>query len=278
MKYRFSIITCTKNSAKFVKDTIDSVKSQTFKDYEHVFIDGFSSDGTKEIIEKYQKENPERVKLFQSEPKGITNALNLGVTKSCGEYIIHMNSDDFFDNKEVLKKVNEFLIAQNNPDWIYGKTKCVDADKNEIKTNNCTSFTQFNHNNIYKKQLLKYQNIICHQSVFIKKSIFNQYGEFDEKNIATADYDYWLRIMNKTKWYFFDDIIADFRVHDKSFTSSFNNRQKLDLEINLCQKRHLNILEYRIILPIITLAIANYYSIKNIIWLFRSGKNIYYLK
>ena len=76
---KFSIITCTYNSEKFLKKNIESVKKQNFKDFEHIFIDGFSQGGTINIIKNYQTEFPQRVKLFQVEPKGISHAMNEGI-------------------------------------------------------------------------------------------------------------------------------------------------------------------------------------------------------
>lgn len=82
----FSIITCTYNSEKFLQENIDSVKSQTFKDYEHIFIDGYSTDDTNKIINKYILID-RRSKIFKYPPKGISNAFNLGIKKSLGKYL-----------------------------------------------------------------------------------------------------------------------------------------------------------------------------------------------
>jgi len=91
---KFSIITCTYNSEKYLQENINSVESQIFHNFEHVFIDGNSSDKTIEIIKKYQKKYPHTVKLLQCEPKGISNAMNHGINQSSGQYIIHLHSDD----------------------------------------------------------------------------------------------------------------------------------------------------------------------------------------
>jgi glycosyltransferase involved in cell wall biosynthesis len=80
MKPFFSIITATLNSEKFLRDNIESVKKQTFQDFEHIFIDGFSNDATVEIIKEYQRERGEsKVKIFQYPPKGVTDAFNKGI-------------------------------------------------------------------------------------------------------------------------------------------------------------------------------------------------------
>lgn len=128
---RFSIITCTLNSEKYILRNIESVKNQTFNNFEHIFIDGFSKDNTVKIIKNYinnKNDYSNKIKLFQYEPKGIANAFNLGIKHSNGEYLFFLNSDDYFYDNNVLIDVHKFL-NENNLDWIYGMINVVD-DKN----------------------------------------------------------------------------------------------------------------------------------------------------
>lgn len=274
---RFSIITCTKNSERFLADTINSVKSQTFHDYEHIFIDGFSTDGTKEMILEYQKQDPDKVKFFQFNAKGITNAMNQGIMCAKGKYIIHLHGDDYFNNENVLEKVNGFLHAHQDLDWIYAQIQYIDSENKQIGLRNLTRFSRLNSESSITKQILKYRNVICHQSVFICKEIFNKFGLFDENDKYTADYDYWLKIMDKTKWQYYNEIISNFRIHEGSTTSSTRNRYSILLSLNLCQKRHLNYIEYHIILPLHEMISSNYSLIRETIKVFRDTKHIGYL-
>ena len=118
---KFSIITCTYNSAVFLEKNINSVKKQMYENYEHIFIDGFSSDKTPEIIKKYKQENPENIIFFQTKPKGISSAMNEGIRKAKGDYLIHLHSDDSFFDKNVLQDVADFLEQNPGLDWLYGK-------------------------------------------------------------------------------------------------------------------------------------------------------------
>jgi glycosyltransferase involved in cell wall biosynthesis len=209
---KFSIITCTYNSEKYLQNNIDSVKNQTIKDYEHIFIDGFSTDKTIEIIEKYRQEFPNRVKLFQYPAKGIANAMNEGIKKSTGEYINHMHSDDSFFSNKVLQEVSNFIDKNNNPDWIYGKAMFID-----IKNKNKRIIP---HRKIYRKVrylILLLTNFIPHQSVFIKKKIFIKHGLFDEQYKNFMDYELWIRMAKlKIKERFIDKIICNFSVRRDS--------------------------------------------------------------
>jgi len=157
---RFSIITCTYNSEKFIETNIKSVLSQTNDDYEHIFIDSNSTDSTLSIIKSYYP----NAKIFQYPPKGISNAMNSGLKHAQGEYVIYLHSDDCFDSNIVLKDVTSFLEQNNFPDWIYGQIRYISENGNEIGI--------FPVSNILKKYslwLISGYNYVPHQAVFIKK-------------------------------------------------------------------------------------------------------------
>ena len=212
---KFSIVTCTYNSEKYVQKNIDSVKNQTCQDFEHIFIDGFSTDGTIKIIEKYQKEFPEKVKIFQFEPKGISDAMNKGIENATGEYINHLHSDDIFFNSNILEKIYNFIQKNNSPDWVYGKANFIDESKNLKKI--------IPHRRIYHKArfwLLLLTDYIPHQAVFLKKKIFEKYRMFDIQYKNHMDYEMWLRLSKKkVSSVFIDEIICNFSLRDDSQSS-----------------------------------------------------------
>ncbi|MFZ2881515.1 MAG: glycosyltransferase, partial [Candidatus Moraniibacteriota bacterium] len=154
-----------------MQKNIDSLKNQTFKDFEHIFIDGFSTDKTMDIIEKYRKDFPEKVRVFQFPAKGIANAMNIGIEKSKGKYINHMHSDDSFYSNNTLDKISNFINKNNHPDWIYGKALFTDIENGNKRI--------IPHRMIYKKiryWLFFLTNYIPHQSVFLKREMFEKYG------------------------------------------------------------------------------------------------------
>lgn len=220
---RFSIITCTYNSEDYIRDNINSVKNQSFNDFEHIFIDGYSTDSTVEIIKKYQQEFPKKVKLFQFKPNGISNAMNKGIENSRGEYLIHLHSDDSFCTNRILEDVENFIIENGSPDWIYGKAKFNDIRKGNSRI--------IPHRTIYHKVrfwLLLLTNYIPHQSVFLKKSVFEKHGNFDETLKNSMDYDLWLRLSkNKVQSKFINKIICNFSIREDSQSTigKFNNER-----------------------------------------------------
>jgi len=232
---RFSVITCTYNSEKYVQNNIDSVKNQSFQDFEHVFIDGFSTDGTMEILEKYKNEFPEKVKTFQCPAKGIGNAMNIGVDRATGDYIIHLHSDDSFYSPTILEKVSDFIQKNNLPNFIYGRANFFNTETGAKRI--------IPHRRIYHKLrfwLLLLTNYVPHQAVFIKKTIFEKYGKFDEQYKNSMDYEMWLRLSkNKISNSFINEIICNFSVR-RDAQSSFKNivlKENLKIQKNIIKNK-----------------------------------------
>ena len=174
-KLKFSIITCTYNSAEYLPVNIDSLINQTYHNYEHIFVDGYSSDNTIEIIGKYKTKFPDRVKLVQSKPIGISHAMNKGISLATGDYILHLHSDDSLFYDIALQEVNE-ILSKNNYDWIYGKINVINDGKISIGLWPEKKIFHQNNKSILGRNILKYFNYIPHQSVFLKREVFDNFG------------------------------------------------------------------------------------------------------
>jgi len=238
---KFSIIICTYNSEKFLTKNIASIKKQSCLDFECVFIDGFSKDKTVEIIEAYKKEMGDKIKFVQTDPKGISNAMNEGIKQASGDYVIHLHSDDSFFDSKVLEDVSNFLIGKDL-DWIYGKISVVEENGKAIGLFPRRKLWQLG-DSILGKNLLKFFNFIPHQAVFIKRDVFTRFGYFDETISSAMDPDLWLRIKNKTKWSFFDRIVSNYCVHSGAESSNLKNKEKNRKNYLLVQRRYLSWLE-----------------------------------
>lgn len=98
---KISIITVSYNAAKTIEQTIQSVVNQTYDNIEYIIIDGGSTDGTVDIIKKYE----DKIAYWVSEPdKGIYDAMNKGILKASGEYIYFLGADDWLYNESVMER------------------------------------------------------------------------------------------------------------------------------------------------------------------------------
>ncbi|MFA6518482.1 MAG: glycosyltransferase family 2 protein [Candidatus Shapirobacteria bacterium] len=232
----FTIITCSKNSSSTIINTINSVKKQSFTDYQHIFIDGNSTDNTVNIINKYKCNNQDKVKLFQFPSKGISDAMNIGIDKSKGKYLIHLHSDDSFFSSKVLKDVHDYLLKNPNLDWVYGKINIIDQDINQ----NIGTFPNRKIFQIASQFLLELFNFIPHQAVFIKKSVFKKFGLFDTNFKIAMDYDFWMKIHQVTRWKFTNIIVSNYGISQNSTSSKISNRSRGIFEYHQIHKKYLS--------------------------------------
>lgn len=202
---KLSIITINYNNKTGLKRTIDSVISQTWRDFEWIIIDGGSTDGSKELIEQYQQD----FSYWCSEPdKGIYNAMNKGIAQALGEYLIFMNSGDRFYDELIL----ENIFKENlHGDVVYGECLQTDGKKELLVT--------YPHQVDFEFFLMWN---ICHQAMLIKSSILKKCG-FDENYKLLGDWAQWLKIAYEgAEFQYINYIVCRFEVGGVSGTNKEN--------------------------------------------------------
>ena len=205
-QHLISIITVAYNNKNGLKETIKSVINQTYRNFEFVIIDGGSNDGSKELLESYSSQ----IDFWVSEPdKGIYNAMNKGIRKASGEYLIFMNSGDRFSANDILEKI---IPHFNNEDIVYGNAyyELENRKKYEYKI----------PSKITIGSLLK--EPICHQSAFFRKELFEKYGMYDENNKIASDWTFMMDIFvhHNISQKYINEFISIF---EKTGISSTNN-------------------------------------------------------
>lgn len=211
---KFSIITINYNNKLGLQKTIDSLVNQTFTDYEYIVIDGGSTDGSKDVIEKYS----DRITYWVSEKdNGIYNAMNKGIVKAKGEYCLFLNSGDWLVSNDVLNRVFELQL---NESIIYG---------NVLKVNDLvTGFARDKSLQRSNLSLLDiYYNTLPHQSVFIKRELFEEYGLYDESFKIVSDWIFFLKTIGieGTSVKYLD---MDISYYDTNGFSSKNNSLRFE--------------------------------------------------
>ena len=132
---RFTVITPTFEQAAYIGDTIESVLSQSFKDFEYIIDDSCSMDGTKEIVEMYAARD-ERIRYIREKDKGQADGINKGLKAAKGEIVCWLNSDDMYFGNDVLEKVDRAFRKAKGTSLVIGDAWYCDKDKNLTEYNN----------------------------------------------------------------------------------------------------------------------------------------------
>ncbi|MBL0012233.1 MAG: glycosyltransferase [Flavobacterium sp.] len=179
MTKKISIITINYNDKNGLNKTIKSVLGQTFIDYEFIIIDGGSNDGSKELI----VENETKVDYWVSEKdSGVFNAMNKGIRKATGEFLIFMNSGDIFNSNTTLQEVAPDLTSQY--DIYYGDNFKESPSSKRLKT--------------YPEKLtfsFFYTGAINHQSTFIRRSLFDDHFYYNENYKIASDWEFFVYVI-----------------------------------------------------------------------------------
>ncbi|MCD6425107.1 MAG: glycosyltransferase [Anaerolineales bacterium] len=203
MKPLVSIITPSYNQAQYLEDTIQSVLQQDYPNLEYIIVDGGSTDGSPEVIEKYQ----DNFAWWVSEPdQGQADAINKGFKKANGEIIAWLNSDDLYLPGAISSAVDLFQKYPNSG-VIYGDAVSADADGrllNELRFSNwgTRDFLQF--------------NIICQPAVFMKRSIVEKVGYLDPTYHFFLDHQLWIRLSRETEFVHHPETWAVSRYHPEA--------------------------------------------------------------
>lgn len=217
---KISIVTVAYNASKTIEQTIQSVLGQTYSNIEYIVIDGGSSDGTQEIIEKYS----DKIAYYSSEKDGgIYFGMNKGVEKCSGEYIGLLNADDVYYDSEVIESVAKKLV-ESKTDALYGDLLYVEeTDLSKVVRRWISG--KYDRRNFLKGWMPP------HPTFFIKKSAYEKFGTFNTQFRFAADYELMLRMLFKHKLsaVYLNQTLIKMRVGGVS-NSSVKNRLKANQE------------------------------------------------
>lgn len=184
---KFSIITVTYNAAKVLEDTIQSIVTQTYKNTEYIIVDGGSTDGTLDIIQKYK----EHIHTVVSEPdKGLYDAMNKGIKLATGDYICFLNAGDGLHEDDTLQQMVHSITGTELPDVLYGETEIVDSEGHFLHMRRLSAPEKLTWKS-FKKGML-----VCHQAFFARRDRVEPY---DLQYRFSADFDWCIRMMKKAK-------------------------------------------------------------------------------
>jgi glycosyltransferase involved in cell wall biosynthesis len=195
---KLTIITASYNGAKSLERSILSVLNQNYPCLEYVIIDGGSTDGSVDIIKKYEK----YLSYWVSEPdNGIADAWNKGIKKSTGEIIGMVNSDDWYESRS-FKRAATIFQQEPSVEVIHGNVRYWNGDKN----------LWIRKPHLEQKFFWRFMPYLF-PSCFIKRSLYEKYGLFDTSYKMTMDYELMLKFYIKgANFFYVDEIIANFQL------------------------------------------------------------------
>ena len=185
---KFTVITVTYNAAGVLEDTIQSVITQTYHHVEYIIVDGQSTDGTLDIIQRYR----DRISRVVSEPdKGLYDAMNKALALATGDYLVFLNAGDSFHEDDTLQQaVHSLPPGMRLPDVIYGETELVDSEGHFVRMRRLSAPQQLTWRSFRQGML------VCHQAFWAKTSVAMHY---DLRYHFSADFDWCIRVLQQAR-------------------------------------------------------------------------------
>ena len=181
---KLSIITVTLNSEKTIRDTLNSVLSQSSKCFEHIIVDGGSSDKTISILKQYPNNNK---KIFLKKKFGIYKSINYAINKSKGNFICILNSDDIFHSNDTIQTLNKIVQKNKTTDIFLGNVAYFDKV-------NYHKVSRFYSAKKFKTWKMKLGLMPPHPASIIKKKIYLKHGMYHDNFKIAGDFELFLRL------------------------------------------------------------------------------------
>ncbi|MCA9405808.1 MAG: glycosyltransferase [Candidatus Omnitrophica bacterium] len=208
---KVSVVIPAFNSAAYIRETINSVLNQSFKDLEVVVVDDGSKDNTGELLKDYHS----KVRYILKENGGPASARNLGIKEAKGEFIAFLDADDLWMSDKLEKQLERF----NGEDigLVFSSVQKMDKDNHDLP--DYVNRERF-EGRVFEKLFNK--NFVPTSTVLVRKSCFEEFGVFDEdpELISVEDYDMWLRIASKYKLAHVDEKLVRYRVHENNISKN----------------------------------------------------------
>lgn len=229
---KISLITATYNSAETVRDTLQSVLNQTFKDIDYIIIDGNSKDNTMDIVKEFEPKFEGRLRWVSEKDKGIYDAMNKGVRMAQGDIVGILNSDDFFASNDVLEKVNAALTENPAIDGVYADVRYVDWNDTG-KTVRMFSGKDFT------REKLCWGKMPPHPSFYVKRECYDKFGLYSLDYPICADYDMFVKMIwiGNINTMYINDVFVNMRSGGTS-SNGIKVHRKIMRERMRCVREH----------------------------------------
>lgn len=184
---KISIITITYNSAATLRDTMESVLMQVYKEIEYIVVDGASKDDTVSIIKEYEPKFNDHMRWISEPDKGLYDAMNKGIRMATGDVVGIINSDDFYHRTDIITKVAEAFL--------YRTTQAVYGDVRFVNPDNLDRTVRYYSSQNFSPKLFRYGFMPAHPTFFTYKKNFEKFGYYKIDYKIAADYELLIRFL-----------------------------------------------------------------------------------
>lgn len=212
---KISIIIPNLNSGKYLEECLDSIFSQSYRNFEVIIVDGYSTDSSQDTIKKYAKrKHNKHLVICYRKPQGQSDAINAGMSIVTGDIVTYICADDTYAPK-CFERIAKCFSKHHGIQWTYGLGRIINSSKEKRRfITYSKQLLQYNYN----YNILRCVDFIVQPTVFIRKEFFKQIGEFNTTLKYVMDYEWWLRAGNVSKPRFINRHLANWRAHSSSLT------------------------------------------------------------
>ena len=229
---KISIITVTYNRAHIIRDAIESVLLQKYKNYEYIIVDGASKDNTIEVLKEYEPKFEGRMRWVSEPDEGLYDAINKGIKMATGDVVGIINSDDFFHRPDTFD-----IIAKAFSD---SSIEAIYADERDVNPRNLDTNSRYCIANYFKPWMFRFGLMPAHATFYAKKSLFESYGYYKTDYKIAADMELMIRFMyvHNIKTKYIPEPLMTFR--EGGVSTQLKNRHLNTLEqIKACRENGL---------------------------------------
>ena len=231
---KISLITVSYNSAATIRDTFNSVLSQTYPDVEYIIVDGNSTDNTVDIIKEYELKFNGKMRWISEPDKGLYDAINKGIKMATGDVVGVIHSDDFYNSKNIIEQVMNVFQQQKEIEVVYG-------DVHFVKPENLNKTVRYYSSKRFNPTQFRFGFMPAHPTFFTYKTNFKKFGYYKIDYKIAADFELLLRFLyiHKLMYHYLPLDMITMRIGGLS-TKSYKSNILLNKEIvKACKKNGL---------------------------------------